>query len=492
MISRRSLLAGFASSAAFPALAEQIDRSPFPPSRPEQSVSNKRTAGGVSEGPRLIEAAKLGGAVGYVVADAATGNILEAQSPDTRLPPASVLKTMTTLFALERLGGAHRFSTRVVATGPVQGGVLQGDLILVGGGDPGLQTDALGDLAARLAQTGLRGVTGRLVVDAGALPSLDRIAEDQPEQVGYNPAIAGLNLNFNRAYFEWRRGGDGWVTAVDARGERFLPAVKVVRVAVARREAPLFTYAHAGGIESWTVASGALGAKGSRWLPVRDPARYAVEVFRTLAAAQGIRLPEPTMASAGAGGTLLGRVDSEPLPDMLREMLRFSTNLTAEVVGLSASGAKGLVASGAEMARWAEARIGIEPRFVDHSGLGGESRVSALEMARTLVWARKAGNGLVPLLRSYPMRDDKGNEIAGHPARIMAKSGTLNFVSALAGHIQQPGKRELIFAIFTADAPRRDRIPKGQREDPPGVKDWTRRARRLQGQLIRRWSETYS
>jgi serine-type D-Ala-D-Ala carboxypeptidase/endopeptidase (penicillin-binding protein 4) len=75
--------------------------------------------------------------------------------------------------------------------------------------------------------------------------------------------------------------------------------------------------------------------------------------------------------------------------------------------------------------------------------------------------------------------------------KVMAKSGTMNFVSGLAGHIQPPNGRELVFAFFAADAPRRDRIPKGEREDPPGVKDWTRRARRLQGQLIRRWADAY-
>ena len=83
--------------------------------------------------------------------------------------------------------------------------------VLAGGGDPTLQTDQLGDLVARLAGTGVRGATGRFLHWAGALPRIDRISDDQPDHVGYNPAISGLNLNFNRVHFEWKRAaGGGW------------------------------------------------------------------------------------------------------------------------------------------------------------------------------------------------------------------------------------------------------------------------------------------
>jgi serine-type D-Ala-D-Ala carboxypeptidase/endopeptidase (penicillin-binding protein 4) len=93
------------------------------------------------------------------------------------------------------------------------------------------------------------------------------------------------------------------------------------------------------------------------------------------------------------------------------------------------------------------------------------------------------------------MKDDKGGVIKGSPVKVLAKSGTLNFVSGLAGHVVPPaasGGRELVFAIFTGDPARRDAIPVGDREDPAGVGAWTKRARKLQGQLINRWSGAYS
>jgi D-alanyl-D-alanine carboxypeptidase/D-alanyl-D-alanine-endopeptidase (penicillin-binding protein 4) len=178
---------------------------------------------------------------------------------------------------------------------------------------------------------------------------------------------------------------------------------------------------------------------------------------------------------------------------MLRDMLRFSTNLTAEVIGLRASGAGSLAGSGRTMAEWAVARLGVRLRLGDHSGLGAASRVSALGLARALVAgiATPSGRLLPGLLRDVKMRDGAGEPLEASPIRVVAKSGTLNFASGLAGLIAPPGGREMVFAIFSADVARRAALGLEDREDPPGGADWTRRARRLQGRLIHRWGTLY-
>jgi serine-type D-Ala-D-Ala carboxypeptidase/endopeptidase (penicillin-binding protein 4) len=254
---------------------------------------------------------------------------------------------------------------------------------------------------------------------------------------------------------------------------------------------PLFTYAP-GRVEEWTVASAALGKGGSRWLPVRDPGAYVAEVFRTLARAQGIRLSVGERVASVPSGNEIGRVESEPLPEVLRDMLKFSTNLTAECVGLTASGQASLEGSGKAMSDWVRATFGAGFDLHDHSGLGGQSRVTASGMAKVLAQADREGRGLKAILRDVGMKDDKGAVIKGHPVKVLAKSGTLNFVSGLAGHISPPAGRGLVFAIFSGDPERRDAVPVALREEPEGAGAWTKRARRLQGQLINRWAATYT
>lgn len=502
MITRRLILAGLLAASAPAALAEVILTSPRPKPRggvaPDSSVQASNAAAGTAgtEAEALITAAKLdGAAVSFVVADARTGEVLAAREPDLALPPASAAKAVTALYALDRLGAEYRFVTRVLATGPVVDGVVEGDLVLVGGGDPTLQTDQLGDLVALLAKTGVRAATGGLRYWEGALPALRGIAKDQPDHVGYNAALSGLNLNFNRVHFEWKRASGDWQVAIDARGERFVPAVSGVKVAVVTREAPLFTYDF-GPVESWTVASGALGNGGSRWLPVRDPGAYVAEVFRTLARAQGIDLSPPKRIETRPEGTELARAESEPLAEVLRDMLLYSTNVTAEAVGLTASGAAGIAASARAMSDWVGQTFAVTLDLADHSGLGGASRVTAAGMVRLLAAADGQGRGLKPLLRNVGMKDDAGSVIEGHAVTVLAKTGTLNFVSGLAGHVLPPatsanGGRELVFAIFSGDPARRDAVPVADREEPSGASAWTKRARRLQGQLVNRWATSF-
>ena len=482
VISRRDVLVGLLAAAASPLWAEAPARVPRPPRRPAPG-EDRATA-------RLIEAAKLSGALAYVVADRATGKVLAAKDEALPLPPASVAKAVTALYALDHLGPDYRFRTRVMRVGEVVAGRLEGDLYLVGGGDPNFDTDQMGDLVAALAATGIKQISGRFIACDGALPARFQIDADQPAYLGYNPAISGLNLNYNRVNFEWKRASGGYSLTMDARGERFLPMVKGASVALAARELPLFAYE---GAEHWTVAEGALGDGGSRWLPVRAPGAYAAEVFATLCAAHGLRLPDAVIeAQPPEGAVEVVAHEGEALPQVLQKMLKFSTNLTAEIVGMTASGAGTLEGSAAAMTDWARRRFGIAAVFGDHSGLGGKSRVTAMDLVQVMLRADQAKNGaLLPgILREMGLADGEGKEVKASPVRIHAKSGTLNFVSNLAGYVQGGG-HDLAFAIIAADPPRRAAVPMDQREEPEGGPGWTRRARKLHQLLIRSWAKAY-
>jgi len=444
----------------------------------------------------IVRNADLSGDVVCAVADAGSGQVLESVEGGKGLPPASVAKILTALYALDTLGAGHRFRTRLIATGPVQNGVLQGDLVLLGGGDPTLSSDGLGDLAAKMKAAGLREVTGRFLVWDGLLPFVKSIDPGQPDHVGYSPAVSGIALNFNRVHFEWKRAGSSWAVTMDARTQKYRPEVYTSKMAVVRRQVPVYTYQDKGGVDHWTVASGALGNGGARWLPVRNPALYAGDVFQTLARAHGIALPSPKQVNRMPSGEVIAQHQSEPLTLLLKGMLKYSNNLMAEMIGMAASLQRGsrpgsLAASGRAMSDWAATTLGMQScRMVDHSGLGEASRMTATDLVLALAIANRQG-ALRPLLKPIYLQDAKGRPIKTHPVKIAAKTGTLNFVSGLGGFVTAEDGRELVFAIFSADLGARAAISRAERERPPGARSWNTRAKRLQQALLGRWGQVY-
>lgn len=480
-LSRRAMLAGLVAGGASRVWAEAPASSPRPAAREGKGTSAER----------LIAEADLGGEVTLALADLKTGTLIEAHGADRPMPPASTAKAITTLYALAHLGRDHRFRTRLLATGPVSGGRLKGDLILAGGGDPELSTDDLGAMAAALVAKGVRAVEGRFQVWGGALPYLPAIDRTQPEWLGYNPSVGGLNLNFNRVNFVWERAGNGYEVGFDARAERFAPAVQTVRMRVVDRDLPVYTYALDGTVEDWTVARAALGRGGSRWLPVRRPELYAGHVFQTLVRADGVDLPDPEVL--GDLPQVQGLVEhaGAPLPEVLREMMRYSTNLTAEAVGMAASRTLGVTShagSGAAMEDWLHRAIGRQgARFADHSGLGGASRISAADMVAALVHLGPQA-GLAGLMKPVKFRQADLAGAGAVPGNAVAKTGTLNFVSALAGYFTTAAGEGRAFAIFAADVARRQAIAAGDQENPPGLTAWLKRARTMQARMLAAWA----
>ncbi len=111
---------------------------------------------------------------GIQILDASTRQVLIEVNPDKAFLPASVLKVITTSAALEKLGPDFRFCTGIYTNGMFEpGGVVSGDLILVGRGDPNLipprseffEKPALVELAEKLQKLGIKKVTGNILGD---------------------------------------------------------------------------------------------------------------------------------------------------------------------------------------------------------------------------------------------------------------------------------------------------------------------------------------
>lgn len=444
----------------------------------------------------IVQAAGLSGTKSIVVMDALTGTVLESHNGAKALPPASVAKVATALYALSALGENTTFKTRLLATGPIENGVLKGDLVLDGSGDPRLDTDALGSLAEQLKVQGVQVVRGKFYVYSGTLPYQHEVDSDQLDYVAYNPTIDGINLNFNRVYFQWKRGSNGYALSMQARAKKYSPEVKSIRISLKNSSLPIFSYRSVSGDDSWSVAQSALGKSGSRWLPVRNPADYAGEVFRSVATYNGIRMPTHKVTDKPISGNVVAEWESGSIRALTKSMIKYSTNMTAEALGMNATvkrgkSAKSLRASGQAMTHWMEETYGVRgAKFVDHSGLGGDSRIAAHEMCRFLVNAKWDGP-LRPILKEITLRNTKWQKAPVSGTKIVVKTGTLNFASALAGYVSCASGRKLAFAIFTADIQKRNAIAKKDRERPPGARAWARRSRVMQHQLIRHWVQAY-
>ena len=445
------------------------------------------------------------GVSGWMAVDLDTGAVIDQGNAARAFVPASVAKLPTAAFALDALGPDHRFETRVLAGGPVRDGLVEGDLILQGGGDPELDTDALLPLVTALGARGIAGAQGALLADGTALPQASEITRDQEVDAAYNPSVSGLNLNFNRVHVKWdaRKGHER--LSVEAAAVRLSPVVESVRVALAPGPgAPLFAFIEADGTELWQMAREAYRGQAARWLPVKRPEIYAGEVFRQLAETQGIRLERARPGRAPAGAEVLAAHRSRPLADILREMLRHSTNLTAEVTGAAAAKAVGaearsLAESAAVMNAWASGVAGFplgdpEFRMVNHSGLTLDSRVSPRRMVGLLaaLGRRAPGGGtgaaaharLPGGIAGYLRQHDVSAEGVPPDDRrlgVVAKTGTMSYVRGLAGYVATPGGRRLAFAIFSNDLERRGAGP--ARVD----KTWMGRAQAFERALIRSW-----
>lgn len=460
------------------------------------------------------------GDLAFALLDLDNERLVARKSVDAPLIPASVAKAPTALYALDALGPDYRFETRLYVSGPVDHGVLLGDLILRGGGDPTLDSDDLAELAEALVEAGVVAVNGRFLFDTGDTPSFERIAVGQPPQAAYNPGYSGLNLNFNRVLTEWKKAATGFVFTLSARARRWSPPADVVSAEASPSGGPGFearqlTRATGPGlspetIEHWRIAENLLGRNGARWLPVRRPARYAAGAFREIADNLGVRLPKPEPGRADAKAVEIARVESRPLREILRGMLEHSTNVTAEAVGIAASRARGVLfndpvditASGQAMSRWLAERFALDGEDADfmsvdnHSGLSTTARVSARSLVKMFAKAAadpEFGEDFVALLSRERVRGSKGKPKP--KATTLEKTGTIYYGRALAGYFQCDGGKRFAFAILASDLDARadfdEAFDPGAAGAPRAARLWLSRARSVERRLLEDWSRDH-
>ena len=474
----------------------------------------------------VIAAAGVSGVSGAILFDLASGVLLDAHSRHVSLPPASTIKVATGARALEVLGPRFRFETRLLATGAVVEGRLQGDLVLQGSGDPFLDNGALLGLVESLGEYGIRAVDGEFRYDDTSLPGGATIDPTQADGEVASPGFGALNLNFNRVWLQARfpEGEDPEAEILAVADAVTVPANHVeLRLAAAGetagdrrriRERGWLRHRQVAAGEMWEIDRDSLRRQPERWLPVRDPGRYTATVFRSLAARSGLHLRPPRRSAAPESGRELAIHRSLPLAELVAAMLDWSNNLTAEMLGLATSAALAAAATppagppanlregGLWLAEWVGSDFARYFRLVDHSGLGDQAWVTPAAFQPILTRsAELAGiwdndiRSMLPVVAGVEPETPAG----ATPALVQAKTGTLHYVRGLVGYIRlgDGSGQELGFAIFSADLRRRQGMD-GAAEDagpPPDVaaaRRWREGAVALELEILRNWILAFS
>jgi D-alanyl-D-alanine carboxypeptidase/D-alanyl-D-alanine-endopeptidase (penicillin-binding protein 4) len=405
------------------------------------------------------------------------GATLFAHNAPEFLIPASNQKTLTVAAAAERLGWDYRFTTRLLATGPIGNtGVLDGDLVIVGDGDPTINPrhpdrwEVFDRWAEALKARGINAISGNVVGDDNRF--------DEPGwgvgwawdnlQDGYGAPVGALQFNENQAEVIVGPGigpGAPGVVATSPIGSGLFVVNKVVTSAAGGETAidlariPGTPFVHVRG----QIADGARPVVVLAAVP--NPTEFYLEALRAVFARRGIEvvgtmsdiddLLEPP-AIAGAVELLVDR--SPPLSEIADVLMKWSRNGYAETLlhalapaDRPATGTRGMPAMREALAALGLASDGYLAR--DGSGLSRYDYVSAASLTRLLAALHAHPTHAAPFRATLPVAGTSGtlaNRMKGTPAegRAFAKTGSLSNVRTLAGYVTTAAGETLAFAML--------------------------------------------
>jgi serine-type D-Ala-D-Ala carboxypeptidase/endopeptidase (penicillin-binding protein 4) len=388
--------------------------------------------------------------VGYVVYDLETGKNVATQQANESFVPASVQKIATGTFALDVLGPKYRFKTRLLYE--------DGVLYLQGGGDPFLTAADLMKLALELKTFLKTGKVREFHYDQSLLPTSPWISNQRSfGEDSYNPGVSALSLDFNES-------------SVGEAGTDQL--VRIFSVPDFPDTEALFP--------------------GTA--PVRDPGRFTARVFAKFCGMIGVILPPPSEENAPHEARAIATHQSFELAKLVEMNLEYSNNLMSELILLSA-GRKiaGHAVTQKEAANllvtWLKKKSPTTDwksyQIENGSGLTSQAQVSPEQELAILKLAE-------PNFALLPIAGWKGSlkRRLGDPHlafRVWAKTGTVNFSSALAGYFFSASNHKYAFVIFITDRDLRHQLDAGKTATPGAVDAWIKNAHDVQDALLARW-----
>lgn len=430
---------------------------------------------------------------GVLVVSLDRGDTIFAHNADAMLAPASNMKLFTSAAALYYTGAGYRYSTFVAATGPIEAGIIHGDLLIYGTGDPSIsdrfyesKTAAWEALADSLAALGVTVIEGSVVGDGSYFAGSGAgIGWQESYMDAWYAALAGaLSFNENIVTLRILPGEEpGWRPRVQLvpGGEGIAIVNQATTVAGGPTRLDVNRAAYDGPIViRGQIASGS----GAVWrgVPVADPARYSAAVFREVLLRRGIEVRggvgsiHDSAASPitgrrvfaprhedGVVPQVLAVHRSPPMLEILDVVNQRSHNMYAESV-LRTVGRMGLGDGSADGGARAIqdlllCEMGTGPlalRVIDGSGLSVLNQVSPATMVDLLAYMANS-----PMWELYwetlpeagSSRGLRRMYQTGAEGNLRAKTGTIDHVSALSGYVRAANGERLAFSIISNNVP---------------------------------------
>lgn len=418
----------------------------------------------------LARAAIPRAATAVLVRDVDSGTPLLAHRTGEAMNPASVMKLVTTYAALDQLGPTYTWKSRIVAEAPVRNGVLKGNLHVVGGGDPRLSRERLWLLLRELRSHDIRRIEGDVITDRRffQLAPHDPGAFDQRPLRPYNAPADALNIDYGALPLRLVPSPTGAEVSIDPLPTGLSVDNRIRRAGTGPCNDPAALLA----ADSRETANGnvVLILEGSLpptctaafdWnLAPLTPARLFEGQFRTLWRELGGEIDGRFVnGPAPAGARFLAESTSPALPEVLRDMNKWSNNVIARHVlatlgAESEPGRDSAVAGGRVVERsLAAAGIPTDTLVIENgAGLSRNERVSADTLGRLLLAAWRS-RSMPELIASLPIAGRDGTarrRVANSPAAGAAhiKTGTLDGVRSLAGYVQGASGHRYIVVLL--------------------------------------------
>lgn len=376
--------------------------------------------------------------------------------------PASTMKLLTTWGALQVLGPAWTWKTEVYVRGELRNGVLNGDIVLKGYGDPFLVYESFWKLLHDLRLKGLRDIRGDVIVDNSffAIPEIDPGAFDNKPDRIYNAPPSALMFNFQATRFLLQPDEDKRQVMLSAfplpSGVSLSNQLTLSEGKCRRRHyRPNVEQQDTRAVVKGQYATGC----GAQFIMrrVSEAEVHVYDAFREFWKAQGGMLRGRGQAGVvQAGDQLFHTHASKPLAEQIRSINKWSNNvMTRQVLltmGAKRFGAPATLDKGrmALLEVMEQHRIATQGMVIDNgSGLSRDARLTANQLGQLLyaIWHEP----LMPeFMNSLPLMGEDGTlarRLKNHDVRGRShlKTGTLRHVTALAGYmLNREGKRLVV------------------------------------------------